>query len=143
MYVLCPSQLDEVAASERAVEFRNGPRQDLQLHRLWPHVPQVEVGVFQSLQNENQFVEIHSNTKYMYLKNHLEQRLCDRDVVGVVPAALRRRGQRRRGVSDRQHGVGGAGYGHDAVTAAIGAATHHDADDRSGSLRTLGPSVSC
>ena len=80
-----------------------------------------------------------SNTQF--LENHLGQRLSDRDVVGVVPAALRRRGQRRSGLG--QHGVCRAGDGHDAVTAAIGAATHHDANDRGGSLRALGPSVSC
>ena len=65
-------------------------------------------------------------------ENHLQQRLRDRDVVGVVPAALGR--GLRRGARNSQHGVSRAGDGDDAVSAPVGAAADHDADDWGGGL---------
>ena len=76
----------------------------------------------------------------MRVWNHLQQRLRDGDVVGVVSASL---GSRlRRGVGDGQHGVGRAGDGDDAVAASVCTATDHDADDGGGGLREVGSSVS-
>ena len=74
----------------------------------------------------------YKQVHHQSFENHLQQRLRDRDVVGVVSAALGR--GLRRSVGDGQHGVSRAGDGDDAISAPVGAAADHDADDGCGGL---------